>query len=60
MRTIPKNEALNQVVERAEKRHNDEFIRQQIELRRQEQAKNQRPDIETSANAGPNRQAAGI
>jgi len=35
MKTIPKNEALNQVVERAEKRHNDEFIRQQIELRRQ-------------------------
>ena len=41
MKTIPKNEELHEASERLNKRLNDEFIRQQVELYKQEQTKRQ-------------------
>jgi len=49
MKTIPRNEMLNQVVERAEKRLNDEFIRQQVERYKQEQAQKKQRESEASS-----------
>jgi hypothetical protein len=48
MKTIPVNEELNASVERLEKRLNDEYIRQQVELYKQEQAQKRQRDIEVA------------
>ena len=48
MKTIPRNELLNEVCERAEKRLNDEFINQCVERYKQEQAQKRQRDIEVS------------
>jgi len=48
MKTIPINEELNASVERLEKRLNDEYIRQQVELYKKEQAQKKQRDIEAS------------
>ena len=59
MTTIPKNEELNAAAERMNQRLNDEFIRQQTERHRQEQAQNRRGDIEASAAEMPRRVESG-
>jgi len=51
MKTIPRNEELNAASERMNQRLNDEYIRQQVEHYRQEQAQRQHRDIEASADA---------
>ena len=48
MSTMPSNELFNEIVERGEKRLNDEYIRQQVELYKQEQAQKRQRDIEAS------------
>jgi len=49
MQTTPRNEELNAASERMNQRLNDEYIRQQVERYRQEQAQRQQRDVETSA-----------
>jgi hypothetical protein len=48
MKTTLRNEELNAASERAHKRINDEFIRKQIQLYKQEQAKKKQGDMATS------------
>jgi hypothetical protein len=49
MTTIPRNEEVNAASERLNKRLNDEFIRQQVELYKREQTQKRQRNIETSA-----------
>ena len=49
MKTIPRNEELNASVERLTKRLNDEFIHQQVERYKQEQAQKKQRETEASS-----------
>jgi hypothetical protein len=61
MKTIPKNEELNQASERFNQRLSDEFVSQQVEHYRQEQAQRHQREIETSSRtAEPQQEKLGV
>jgi len=59
MKTIPRNEELNAASERAQKRINDEFVRQCVERHKQEQAQKMQDNPQASAAEMPRRAQSG-